>query len=269
MIRSRIRQGLNLVLGKETVKEMMRIIRRQPLRFSEADLILAWFDANPRTGVMIDVGAHFGESLEPYLSKGWKIHAFEPDPSNRDRLRDNIDHRKISLYEIAVSDREETDVPFFASSESDGISSLSAFRETHQEVNRVRLSTLATIMGESKETRVDFLKIDAEGHDFFVLRGFPWERIRPDVILCEFEDRKTIPLGYRFEEMAEYLGDKGYQVFVSEWSPIARYGVEHRWVSWTQFPCRLKDTNGWGNLVAFKDGVSLSAATKYLRRFGT
>ncbi len=30
-------------------------------------------------GVMVDVGAHFGESLQPFAKRGWRIVAFEPD----------------------------------------------------------------------------------------------------------------------------------------------------------------------------------------------
>jgi hypothetical protein len=45
---------------------------------------------------------------------------------------------------------------------------------------------------------VDFLKIDTESHDLFVHQGYPWECGKPAVIECEFEDAKTVPLGYTF-----------------------------------------------------------------------
>src|SRR3546814_10935540 len=76
---------------------------------------------------------------------------------------------------------------------------------------------------------VDFLKVDTEGHDLFVLQGFPWERFRPAVIECEFEDAKTVPLGYTFHDMARFLLAKGYRVLVSEWHPIIRSGVRPDW----------------------------------------
>jgi FkbM family methyltransferase len=266
-MKSVLKTLLASTLGSERAGELIRRIRRRPLLFSEAELILRWFDQNPRPGVMVDVGAHFGESFSPYLARGWRIHAFEPDPDNRARLRAAADVSKISLHEMAVSDHEADDIPFFASPESTGISSLSAFRKTHREVNRVRLATLRTILKEQGETRVDFLKIDAEGHDLFVLRGFPWDCIQPDVILCEFEDRKTEPLGYRFDEMARYIENKGYKVFVSEWTPIIRYGVEHHWRSWKPFPCTLIDPSGWGNLVAFKTGLRTEVVANYVSKF--
>src|SRR3546814_302056 len=105
---------------------------------------------------------------------------------------------------------------------------------------------------------VDFLKVDTEGHDLFALKGFPWERFRPAVIECEFEDAKTVPLGYTFHDMARFLLEKGYRVLVSEWHPIIRYGVRHDWRRLVAYPCELSDEVAWGNILAFRDPVDES-----------
>jgi FkbM family methyltransferase len=266
-MKSFIKNVLQAVLGEANTAELIRRWRGQPLHFSEAEMIAEWFRANPRTGVIVDVGAHFGESFAPYLALGWEVLAFEPDPANRAKLLQNTAPGAIKLYDCAVADREEEGVPFFASPESDGISGLSAFRETHKEVNRVRLTTLDKILAEQGVGQVDFLKIDTEGHDYFVLRGFPWSRITPDVVLCEFEDAKTRPLGYDYRQMGDFLVAQGYQVFLSEWAPITRYGVQHQWRRWSPYPCELQDPAGWGNFVAFRAGLPLGAADEYRRRF--
>ncbi len=262
-----IQKVLNAILGEETTEDLLRRIRRQPLLFSEADLILNWFRRHPRNGTMVDVGAHFGESFSSYLDKGWHILAFEPDPANRASLVKNFPDSRIRLFTCAVSDHEEENVPFFSSSESNGISGLSAFRESHKEVSRVQLSTLNRVLESEKIQSVDFLKIDTEGYDLFVLRGFPWEKMKPDVVLCEFEDAKTRPLGYDYRQMGDFLVAQGYQVFLSEWAPITRYGVQHQWRRWSPYPCELQDPAGWGNFVAFRAGLPLGAADEYRRRF--
>jgi FkbM family methyltransferase len=266
-MKSFIKNVLQAVLGEANTAELIRRWRGQPLHFSEAEMIAEWFRANPRTGVIVDVGAHFGESFAPYLALGWEVLAFEPDPANRAKLRQNTATGAIKLYDCAVADREEEGVPFFASPESDGISGLSAFRETHREVNRVRLTTLAKVLGEAGTKRVDFLKIDTEGHDLFVLRGFPWDRLKPDVVLCEFEDTKTLPLGYDHRQMGDFLVAQGYQVFLSEWAPIIRYGTSHTWRSFRPYPCTLFDPKGWGNFVALRAGLAPTALHRYLRQF--
>ena len=84
-----------------------------------------------------------------------------------------------------------------------------------------------------------------------VLQGVPWGRIKPSAILCEFEDFKTVPLGYDFHRMAGFLVNQGYAVFVSEWHPIIRYGISHDWHKFAKYPCELSSPKAWGNLLAF------------------
>jgi FkbM family methyltransferase len=254
-------------LGPERTRVITRWLRREKPQFSEAELILTMFDARKRKGVMIDVGAHYGESFAPYADRGWKIFAFEPDAENRARLKQSVKLDKVALFDCALSDHEEESVPFFASQESSGISSLSAFRDTHKETNRVHLTTLTKILSQEPISHVDFLKIDTEGHDLFVLKGYPWELFRPEVVLCEFEDYKTRPLGYDYRAMGDFLVNQAYSVFLSEWVPIVRYGGDHQWRSWRSYPCSLADHKGWGNFVAFKPGVGLTSIEEYVRRY--
>jgi hypothetical protein len=98
---------------------------------------------------------------------------------------------------------------------------------------------------------VDFLKIDTEGHDLFVLQGFPWERNRPQVIECEFEDLKSKPLGYTTKDMADFLVGKGYTVYVSEWHPILKYGQRHDWHRLQKYPCDLACYEAWATCWRF------------------
>lgn len=253
-----IKQLILKVMGEERGKALIRKLKNRKNTISEAELILKWFDTHPRSGVMVDVGANIGDVLIPYLKRNWKIYAFEPDPVNRQKLETKVNLEKIQFYECAVSDHEEEGVPFYASPESCGISGLSAFRDTHTEVARVPVRTLDKILAEVGEKRVDFLKVDTEGHDLFVLRGFPWIRIQPEVVLCEFEDAKTVSLGYDYRQMGDFLLQQNYRVFLSEWKPIVRYGGKHRWRSWREYPCKLSNSKGWGNFVAFRDSETAS-----------
>lgn len=258
-----LRKTIRRALGRRRARRLLNKLLRRRTTFFETELIHDYFDGR-RQGVMVDVGAHFGESFLDYLDDGWRILAFEPDPSNREHLQKVCDIGKIRLREEAVSDHEAKDVSFFASEESSGISSLSAFRPTHHEVRKVSITSLRKVLSEEGIKQVDFLKIDTEGHDLFVLRGFPWEEQQPEVVLCEFEDSKTLPLGYDYRAMGDFLVERGYDVFLSEWFPIVRYGVEHRWRSWAKYPVALKDAAGWGNFVAFRRGSNLSRIEPYL-----
>jgi len=203
-------------------------------------------------GIMVDVGAHRGTSLRQFLEYGWRVYAFEPDSSNRAQLEARYgDNASLVIDSRAVSDAANVEVPFFVSGESTGISSLSPFQESHHQAGVVTTTTLDQAVRQYDIKQIDLLKIDAEGYDLKVLKGLPWEVIHPDVVICEFEDRKTISLGYRFHDMAQYLLMQGYQVWVSEWHPVVRYGIRHDWRRLLPYPCHVGSADAWGNLVAF------------------
>jgi FkbM family methyltransferase len=205
---------------------------------------------------MIDVGGHFGSSSLRFAERGAKIVAFEPDAANRDRLHQTLDEFPNAVIDArAVSDADGQQLPWYRSPESTGISGLSAFRDTHVQHAVVETVTLGTYCQTHAIDHIDFLKIDTEGYDLMVLQGHNWceDRSRPRVIVCEFEDAKTLPLGYCWNDLAELLRHQGYELLVSEWHPIVRYGIQHRWRCFHEYPCALADARAWGNLVAFRE----------------
>lgn len=213
-----------------------------------------------RQHVMLDVGAHHGSSAQYFHRLGWSIHCFEPDPINRDKLQSRFGAaQNIKIDPRAVSDKAANNVVFYASGESTGISGLHAFHSTHREAARVEVTTVAEITSERGLTRVDFLKIDVEGFDFAVLRGVPWGSLQPDVIECEFEDAKTRGLGHTWRDVAVFLRDKGYAVYLSEWHPIVRYGVRHDWRRVVALEGAEIAPDSWGNILAFRDDPGFAA----------
>jgi FkbM family methyltransferase len=210
-----------------------------------------------KEGIMIDVGAHFGTTLEPFMNLGWTIHAFEPDPNNRKKLIDLVgNNSNVFINTEAVSNVTGLELSFYSSKLSTGISGLSNFHPTHEELTKVITVTLSDYISSRGFDKIDFLKIDTEGHDFFVLQGYDWDsQPNPSVIVCEFEDNKTVPLGYSYEKMGDFLVSKGYYVVMSEWKPIKEYGGSHKWLRLSDYPAKLNVTDSWGNFIAFKDSV--------------
>lgn len=225
-----------------------------------------------RDHVMIDVGAHVGTSANYFHRLGWTVHCFEPDPENRAKLETRFQGVDgVSIDPRAVSDKAQEGVSFFTSEESTGISGLSAFRDTHEETASVTVTTIEAVIRAQNIRNIDFLKIDVEGFDFSVLKGVPWNTIKPDAVECEFEDAKTLPLGHNWRDIANYLVDIGYAVYISEWHPIIRYGIPH---DWRRVIAYRDDTeifdDAWGNLLAFKidpgiDAIN-AAFSKLVRR---
>lgn len=210
--------------------------------------------------VMLDVGAHIGTSAQYFDQLGWTVHCFEPDPKNRSQLQARFGKApNVSIDPRAVSDKPAKDMKFFTSEESTGISGLHAFRDTHTATTTVDATTVSEIVKDRNIDKVDFLKIDVEGFDLNVLRGVPWDMLKPDVVECEFEDAKTTRLGHDWRALASYLKDRGYAVYVSEWHPIIRYGIAHDWRRIVPFAGCQMPSNAWGNLLAFQDDPGYDA----------
>ena len=236
------------------IKAILRVILGKAV-LSETEIIYKLFDYSTTSQTMIDVGAHHGGALAPFLFDGWQIHAFEPDINNRKKLQNYFgEYANIIIDPRAISNNIEKNVSFYESDVSAGISTLTPFHSTHKEIiEKIDVTTLKSYCNNENIKKIDFLKIDVEGYDLFVLQGFPWSEILPEVILVEYENKKTIPLGYTFHDMALYLMDKGYYLLVSEWDPIKEYGSVHTWKRFIQYPCELLDKESFGNIFAIRN----------------
>lgn len=226
---------------------------KHPETLDEVDIIFELLKGNDTDKVMLDVGAHIGNALEPFARNDWKVYAFEPDPSNRSKLMELVARfPNVRVHPIALSDTEKEAMAFYASEVSSGISSLLNFHESHVTTAQVRVSTLKKICEENAITKVSLLKTDTEGYDLPVLRGNDWSSVHPRAIVCEFDDFKTRNLGYTLRDQADLLLQNGYKLVVSEWYPIEEYGKTHRWRRFTTDPGQVKGERVWGNIIAVK-----------------
>ena len=262
MDRARLKAQIVRVVGPRMVHAAKRALGRT--HFDEVDLVYKAFASSQRAGTMVDVGAHHGGSLGCFVADGWNVLAFEPDDCNRSILKIAHGHRRnLKIDDRAVADKCETGKAFFASDVSSGISGLSAFHDSHEKRQSVSVTTLADVLPACGIEQVDFLKIDTEGYDLYVLRGLNWGQVTPSIIVCEFEDRKTVPLGYRTDDLAVFLKGKGYQLLISEWSPIVEYGQTHKWRRFAPDTAALGE-NAWGNLIAYRQGTAVAGTLDQL-----
>lgn len=229
--------------------------------FNELALVYLFFKKMNMKGLMLDVGAHYGESFVPYLGRGWTVHAFEPDPNPHKAQVLSMYQRKfqhLQLHRDAVSNENDLEVPFYISEESTGVSSLIPFTDRHVKSTAVRTITLEKFATLNNVMEVDYLKIDTEGNDLYVLQGFPWSRMKPKILVCEYEDNKTRKVRYTYGDLGDYLLRQEYSVYMSEWYPIVSYGGKHKWRSIRKYPCEATDENGWGNYIAVEAKYSRS-----------
>ncbi len=207
---------------------------------------------------MVDVGSHSGGALYKFAKANWIVYGFEPNPHMRKKSQKNLANWKIeknvTIFDFALSNSNEDEVDFFLSNESTGISSLIPFHKSHESRFKVKMRTFESWEKENPINKIDFLKIDVEGNDMKVLQGFNWDKFDPTAVIVEYEDNKTKLLNIQMKDLFRFLKEKGYSIIISEWHPIEKYGIDHKWKQFIlEDSTTTYNPNGWGNLIAVKN----------------
>jgi|SRR5208337_3326083 len=176
--------------------------------------------------VAVDVGCGAGEMSRFLVDEGFTVLGLEPNiylkPEYEETLGDFIKLGKVTVLNLAVSDEDgEGDLSL-----ASGINSLDEhFLEVVFPENIVSgkllvpIRRLSRILGERGMESVGFLKIDAEGYDYRVLRGlFDGGNVRPAIVM--FEAVEDFP--ERAMDCLSVLIANGYTEFLS----FIKYGDE-------------------------------------------
>ena len=224
------------------------------MMFSE-ESILATYPFQSSDPILVDVGAHQGTVSTIFAKKGWPVLAFEPEEKNRQVFQQRLaQFKQVDCIPKAVSDVTGDKVPFYVSQEHYGIHSLKPWHDTHELADEVETIRLEEILKQKEIPSGTFLKIDIEGADFLALKGFDFQKYRPELVMIEFMDERTQPnFNYTHHDVVAYMKERGYITFVSEWEPIKEYGREgqktppHRWKQCIPYP--VDHQPAWGNLI--------------------
>lgn len=153
-------------------------------------LIEPFFRALPFDGPrhVVDVGACYGSMSAPLLERDWTADLLEPDPAAHAVLQREMSRwpQQARLHALAVSNTD-SDTVSFQQAGSHGLSGLgeSPFASTAATLT-VSSTTLQRFYLQQGITRLDLLKIDAEGYDFDVLQSHDFEAFQPRLVLVEY-----------------------------------------------------------------------------------
>lgn len=123
----------------------------------------------PKNPIILDIGSNIGNHLVYFskISNAKRVYGFEPQKDIFDILDKNrlLNKCNAEIKNIALGDKiQNTEIDFF-DKKNVGATSLK-----YSEKGRIHTSTLDEEFKNLKE-KIDFIKIDVEGFEYFVLKG--------------------------------------------------------------------------------------------------
>jgi len=171
--------------------------------------------------VVLDVGAHVGQYAliaSTIVGAEGHVYAFEPEPRNHGRLRQNVRLNRrsnVTCLNAAVSDRA-TRLEFNVSRGNSGGHSLGKTKYSGGRTITVEATTADAFVEAHALSRVDLLKADVEGAELLVVRGAAdtIARWRPLMVLeCSIHSRA---FGYEADDLVRCVRSLGYEILLLE-----------------------------------------------------
>lgn len=171
-----------------------------------------------RPTMIFDVGANIGQSAAKFRRhfSVAQIHCFEPSAASAQRIRARrLDH--VDVHELALGSKAGTAA--LAQGHDPAI-----FHIADEGDETVRIETIDGFCARRRIERIDFLKIDTEGHDLEVLKGASAMLAAGRIAAVQVEagmnpeNQFHIP----FETLKAFLEKNGYRLYgfydqVNEW----------------------------------------------------
>lgn len=172
----------------------------------------------------IEIGCADFDTLLPLAARGWRGFFVEPITRHCENLREqarrvDIPDERIEVAEIAISDHNGglTMVESIGEGWAAGISHVEGEgrgsglldhplnTQFRGRLIPTQCVTLDRFISDRGIEKVDFLKIDVEGHELAVLGSYSW-RVKPDLIKLEHKHSDLMSL-------QRILGREGYHTY--------------------------------------------------------
>ena len=159
-------------------------------------------------GVALDIGANVGNHTVHFASYFDKVYSFEPNSLTYQLLSFNVQfYDNIQVFNFGLSDKNE-EVIAYSPNWNRGSTSLH-FQDT-EEYNLI-LRRFDQIV-EINFDKIDFIKIDVEGHELSVLKGME-NVLKKDFPIIAFEYLYNELINDQFM-IIDYLSSIGYNTYL-------------------------------------------------------
>lgn len=185
-----------------------------------------------RPRLAVDIGGNIGDYSAELVRRfpGLELHVFEPATSNINQLRSRfVAHEQVSLQQAALSDVPGR-MTLYADRDGSGMASLAQRQLGHLDIRfdpmeEVEVLRFDNYWKQALSGRViDIVKIDVEGYELMVLRGFG-DAIR-SVRVLQFEFGGTnIDTKVFFRDLWSFFEKAGFVLY--RITPLGVMRIEH------------------------------------------
>ncbi len=188
---------------------------------------------NKNINIVFDVGAHKGEFIKLILDNFnfKKIYSFEPSIINFELLSQNIkklnSKKKIFINNFALGVfEEEKNFKQMKESSSSTFNNINFDSKYFKRKNiflnfglnskifdnmKVKIKDGFSFVEKENINTIDLLKIDTEGYEYFVIKGFKENIRKIKVIFFEHHYNQMIIKNYTFSEIHSYLKSNNFK----------------------------------------------------------
>jgi FkbM family methyltransferase len=188
----------------------------------ELDNINFISDNVARGMTVVDVGSHIGVVsiiLAKKVGTDGKVFSFEPTPSTFKLLEKTIDLNKVNGTVVpinkAISEKPGADSFYITDIEAHNSNSLSNNKRTDAKEKKieVELTSIDNFALKYRLKNIDFIKIDAEGAEYSVLKGTTntIDKFHPKIILS-LHPKSIKNFGDSLSEIWDFLSTKKYNI---------------------------------------------------------
>jgi FkbM family methyltransferase len=190
------------------------------------------------TPVLLDIGSNEGDYTELFLERFPKglAYCFEPIAEIYEKLVARWkDDSRVTTHNFGLHKEQVLGSDFYFVKNSTGMSSIHYRPRYYPKFDVEKITVYLEKFDDiyMNFPPVDFMKIDTEGNELFVLQGMTefFKKNKPKFIQFEvgecYEDSHTT-----FKEVVEFLEERGYKIFNQNWQIVNSANV------WENYDCQ-------------------------------
>ncbi|MFN8155684.1 MAG: FkbM family methyltransferase [Bacteroidia bacterium] len=164
--------------------------------------------------VILDIGANIGISFSWFVrhNPNVRIIAFEPHPETAKRALEQIERnnfKNVELIQVALGSEEAELSIYEVEDHNPGMNRVS-YEKLERPSRKVPVKRLDDVLASLQATNPDFIKMDVEGFEYFVLLGATKTLRSCPVLFIEVNDQYLTANGFSASQMIRFLEEKGY-----------------------------------------------------------